>query len=125
MFDVPVNNFSVMLGQSHCFLGIYQCFGELKVKCLAQGHYTAVVRFEPWTSRSGVRHSTTEPQHPLYVRGIGLGLDSLVSMAIISERGWAKVRPIFALSYQYDYHSLNTNEPHHEKTSFLHICENK
>ena len=31
------------------------------VKCLAQGHNTAGVGFEPPTSRSGVRHSTTEP----------------------------------------------------------------
>ena len=31
------------------------------VKCLAQGHNTAAVGLEPWTSRSGVRHSTTEP----------------------------------------------------------------
>ena len=31
------------------------------VKCLAQGHSTAAVGFEPPTSRSGVRHSTTEP----------------------------------------------------------------
>ena len=31
------------------------------VKCLAQGHNTAAVSFEPPTSRSGVRHSTTEP----------------------------------------------------------------
>ena len=31
------------------------------VKCLAQGHNTAEVGFEPPTSRSGVRHSTTEP----------------------------------------------------------------
>ena len=31
------------------------------VKCLAQGHNTAAVGFEPLTSRSGVRHSTTEP----------------------------------------------------------------
>ena len=31
------------------------------VKCLAQGHNTAVVGLEPRTSRSGVRHSTTEP----------------------------------------------------------------
>ena len=31
------------------------------VKCLAQGHNTAAVGFEPRTSRSGVRHSTTEP----------------------------------------------------------------
>ena len=31
------------------------------VKCLAQGHKTAEVGLEPRTSRSGVRHSTTEP----------------------------------------------------------------
>ena len=31
------------------------------VKCLAQGHNTAEVFLEPRTSRSGVRHSTTEP----------------------------------------------------------------
>ena len=31
------------------------------VKCLAQGHNTSAVGLEPRTSRSGVRHSTTEP----------------------------------------------------------------
>ena len=31
------------------------------VKCFAQGHNTAAVGLEPPTSRSGVRHSTTEP----------------------------------------------------------------
>ena len=31
------------------------------VKCLAQGHNTAAVGIEPPTSRSEVRHSTTEP----------------------------------------------------------------
>ena len=31
------------------------------VKCLAQGHNTAAVGLEPPTSRSVVRHSTTEP----------------------------------------------------------------
>ena len=35
------------------------------VKCLAQGHNTAAVGFEPRTSRSGVRHSTTEPPRSL------------------------------------------------------------
>ena len=30
------------------------------VKCLAQGHNTAAVGFEPPTSRSGVRHATTD-----------------------------------------------------------------
>ena len=34
--NFPVNNFSVMLGQSHHFFGINQYFGELI--CLAQGH---------------------------------------------------------------------------------------
>ena len=33
LLNVLVNNFSVMLGQSHGFLGIYQYFGELKVSC--------------------------------------------------------------------------------------------
>ena len=32
-FNVPVNKFSVMSGWSHCLLGIYQYFGELKVSC--------------------------------------------------------------------------------------------
>ena len=35
------------------------------VKCLAQGHNTAAVGLEPRTSRSGVRHSTTEPPRSL------------------------------------------------------------
>ena len=56
--NVPVNNFSVMSGRSHRFLGNQYFRG---VKCLAQGHNTAAVGFEPRTSRSGVRHSTTEP----------------------------------------------------------------
>ena len=36
------------------------------VKCLAQGHNTAEVGLEPRTSRSGVRHSTTEPPRSPY-----------------------------------------------------------
>ena len=32
------------------------------VKCLAQGHNTAAEGFEPPTSRSGVRHATTESE---------------------------------------------------------------
>ena len=35
------------------------------VQCLAQGHNTAAVGFKPPTSRSGVRHSTTEPPRSL------------------------------------------------------------
>ena len=50
--NVPVNNFSVMSVINQYFRG---------VKCLAQGHNTAAVGIEPPTSRSGVRHSTTEP----------------------------------------------------------------
>ena len=33
LFNVPVNNFSVMLGLSNCFLGILQYFGESKMSC--------------------------------------------------------------------------------------------
>ena len=51
--------FSVMSGRSHRFLGNKPVLRG--VKCLAQGHNTAAVGFEPPTSRSGVRHSTTEP----------------------------------------------------------------
>ena len=39
------------------------------VKCLAQGHNTAAVGFEPRTSRSGVRHSTTEPPRSPWPQG--------------------------------------------------------
>ena len=45
------------------------------VKCLAQGHNTAAVGLEPRTSRSGVRHSTTEP--PRSPRVMGRLLDSI------------------------------------------------
>ena len=48
-----------MSGRSHRSWVINQYFRG--VKCLAQGHNTAAVGFEPRTSRSGVRHSTTEP----------------------------------------------------------------
>ena len=60
LFNFPVNNFSVILGRSHHFLGINQYFGNLKVSC--SNDTTAVVGFEPWTSRPGVRSSTTEPK---------------------------------------------------------------
>ena len=40
------------------------------VKCLAQGHNTAEVGLEPRTSRSGVRHSTTEPPRSPYNEGL-------------------------------------------------------
>ena len=40
------------------------------VKCLAQGHNTAAVGFEPPTSRSGVRHSTTEPPRSPFLSNV-------------------------------------------------------
>ena len=67
--SVHFNNFSVMSGRSHRFLGITSTF--LGVKCLAQGHNTAEVGFEPQTSRSGVRCCTTEqlrsPYHTCFI----------------------------------------------------------
>ena len=46
MLNVPVNNFSVMTGRSHCFLSFTSIFWEY-FNCLAQGHNTAVVGFQP------------------------------------------------------------------------------
>ena len=63
MLKVPVNNFSVMLGRIHRFLGITSTFllffsffwGGWGLLCLAQGHNTATrVGLEPTTSGSGV-----------------------------------------------------------------------
>ena len=51
-FNVPVNNFLSHVGTEPPFPGYYQYFRG--VKCLAQGHNTAEVGFEPPTSRSGV-----------------------------------------------------------------------
>ena len=58
--NVTVNN-SVFghVGTEPLLPAYYQYF--LGVKCLAQGHTTAEVGFEPPTSRYGVRRSTTEP----------------------------------------------------------------
>ena len=49
------------------------------VKCLAQGHNTAAVGFEPPTSRSGVRHSTTEPPRSPTYNGKSENWDLLLS----------------------------------------------
>ena len=48
-FNVPIKNFSVMLGWSHHFLGVDQYCGELM--CLAPGHNKVLpVGTEPRTS---------------------------------------------------------------------------
>ena len=59
-FNVLVNNFSVVSERSHHFPSFSQYSGELM--CLAQGHKTVPhVVMEPWTTRFGVRCSTTTP----------------------------------------------------------------
>ena len=59
--DVPVNNFSVMSGRSHRFLGITSTFRGVNVSLLndifAQGHNTAEVGIESPTPRSGDKTS--------------------------------------------------------------------
>ena len=57
--NVPVNNFQSCRDGAIASWVINQYFRG--VKCLAEGHNTAEVGLEPRTSRSGVRHSTTEP----------------------------------------------------------------
>ena len=53
------------------------------VKCLAQGHSTAAVGFEPPTSRSGVRHSTTEP--PRSSALVTAGSTQVISICCLTE----------------------------------------
>ena len=79
-FNVPVNNFSVMLGRSHRYLGIKQYSGELM--CFAQGHNTVIlVGIEPMTSRFEVRRSTTRPPRPLLL----LSLSSLLLLSLLLD----------------------------------------
>ena len=61
MLNVPVNNFSVISGWSHRFLGITSTFRGVNVS--AQMHNTAEVGIEPPNSRSGVRDSWP-PRYP-------------------------------------------------------------
>ena len=61
------------------------------VKCLAQGHNTAEVGFEPQTSRSGVRRSTTEPPHSphrISITSSPKGNDAHLRAIIQSEKKW-------------------------------------
>ena len=57
---VPVNNFSVMSGRSHRFLGIKSTFWEVDVSCSRIQHGDPSEDRTP-TSRSEVRRSTTRP----------------------------------------------------------------
>ena len=96
---------------------IYQYFRG--VKCLAQGHNTAAVGFEPPTSRSGVRHSTTEPPrspektchatvnnkgadqpaHPCSTFAVHSLASKIPAMYQMSMDGWVRVlRPFNSIS---------------------------
>ena len=57
---MSVSNFFSHVGTG--LLGLNQYLAEDLIKCLAQGHNTVPpVRHKPATSRSRVKHSTTEP----------------------------------------------------------------
>ena len=55
ILSVPVNNFSVMLGRSHRFLGITSTFWGVNVPCSRTQHGLTRVGLKPPTSGSGVR----------------------------------------------------------------------
>ena len=64
ILNVPVNNFTVMLGQGHRFLGITSTFGEYI--CLAKGHNIVTrVRSDTRTLASEADALTTSPAPPL------------------------------------------------------------
>ena len=70
LFNVPVNNVQSFWDGATASWVFTTTLGTLI--CLAQGHYTAVVGLEPWTSRSGVHSSTTEPPRPRSPSGLSL-----------------------------------------------------
>ena len=55
ILNVPVNNFSVILGRSHRFLGITSTFWGVNVPCSRTQHGLTRVGLEPPTSGSGVQ----------------------------------------------------------------------
>ena len=64
----PVNNFSVMSGRSHRFLGITSTFLEVNVSCSRIQHGDLSEDRTP-TSRSEVRLSTSRPPRLLLLEG--------------------------------------------------------
>ena len=66
------------------------------VKCLAQGHNTAAVGLEPRTSRSGVRHSTTEPPRSPSITVDGESFETTQEVC----QGWVTHFQILALPLQ-------------------------
>ena len=43
--SLPISFFSVMLKQSHCFLGLTCTMLDVMVKCHAEGHNSTLVKF--------------------------------------------------------------------------------
>ena len=75
------------------------------VKCLAQGHNTAAVGIEPPTSRSGVRHSTTEPPRSPSRLGINLicwQLRGVITLHLLHiPCVWAWVKPFYLSQFMW------------------------
>ena len=76
------------------------------VKCLAQGHNTAALGFEPRTSRSGVRHSSMNQYDPTFDLKIDIGHFDLYFMVqwfcLISWRLFDVRTILFGILSQYD-----------------------
>ena len=80
-----------------------------RVKCLAQGHNTAAVGFEPRTSRSGVRHSTTEPPRSPFVtlgRGLKKRWFSPLWYRWLLRQGFFKIRSVYICMTGWCYSSV-------------------
>ena len=69
ILNVPVHNFSVMLGRSHRFLRITSTFWGVNVPCSRTQHGLTRVGLEPPTSGSGVQG--LPPGHRAPPVGIG------------------------------------------------------
>ena len=78
----PSQQFFSLVGTEPPLPGYYQYFRG--VKCLAQGHNMAEVGFEPPTSRSGVRYSTTEPPCSSVIQWIRHVINNIMTTHVLS-----------------------------------------
>ena len=81
------------------------------VKCLAQGHNTAAVGIEPPTSRSGVRHSTTEPPHVSWTK-----IEAMCRYIYPTPSMFQRYQLLYDVII-IEFFSGNTIEPPHDKTN--------
>ena len=100
ILKVSVNNFSVMLGRGHRFLGITSTFWGVNVPCSRTQHGLTRVGLEPPTSGSGVRginHQATALPYLPFVCLDDIYLDIGSRVATLWQKAAHLVNRMFSL----------------------------